>query len=76
MPLHFIGEQKAVTSLGYEKGQWKWGPEVGKQLKFSEQENQRMRTYQTHGLPHTDKSCSEVVTVHFICMLAGSEIVP
>ena len=29
-PLHFIGEQKAVTSLGYEKGQWKWGPEVGK----------------------------------------------
>ena len=35
-----------------------------------------MRTYQTHGLPHTDKSCSEVVTVHFICMLAGSEIVP
>lgn len=55
-----------------------WGPAVGEELRGSEQENQRMRelTRQTHVSPCTGKSCSKVVTIHFIQMLADSEIVP
>lgn len=53
-----------------------WGPGVGEQLRFSEQENERMRADQTRGLPCAGKFFSKVVTIYFIWMLANSEIVP
>lgn len=54
-----------------------WGPGVENSWNFQSRRTREWElTKQTHGLPQTGKSCSEGVTIHFICMLAGSEIVP